>query len=915
VYYPDVNRKLDLRFAKDVCVDVGDVVERHLKDGDVVVFNRQPTLHRMSMMGHFVRVMTGDTFRLNLSATTPYNADFDGDEMNMHVPQNIESRVEVKELMMVSHNIVSPQSNKPVMGVVQDALLACRLATKRDVFIDKASMANILMTIGVHHLPVPAIQKPKALWTGKQLFSCIMPKQKVHQYSAWHADDDTAWFSVNDTELFIDYDGYFVSGILCKKSIGQVSNGIIHKAWLYDGPTAACDFVSNIQMLANHWLLHNGFSIGVEDCVTTVQSQFKVDELITHSLNVASDPSLREMEVNHHLNQARDRSGRYVATNMKYTNSLQNMVSSGSKGNVINIAQIMACVGQQNVNGQRIPLGYRYRSLPHYVRHDNGYESRGFVKHSYMNGLTPTEFFFHAMGGREGVIDTAIKTSETGYIQRRLIKAMEDVKVEFDNTVRNSLGEVLQITYGEDGFDGSRLITQKINGRLVHLPLDVNREMDLVDRLPMKTKPIPFDPSLIADVSNELHHKVLSEKLHTVRWDEYKYKTFVRRYNDLCRCATVAPGEMVGTIAAQSLGQPITQMTLNTFHAAGISANNVTVGVPRLKELINLSKNIKSPSMRVALKTTPVDDVVICDRVLLLECVKRWTVVETSARTEFEVDYVSLMGISAMQYECQWVIHITLNTEFMRRNGVTIERLMFRLNTAVACLWCTQNCDQVCIRSFENSMIDNRVDLETTMQRMLNELIIKGCRHVLHFYECDADPLLLVTDGTDLQTIVAHPCVDPLRTSTNDVFETFQMLGIEAARRLLLRELRHVIEYDGSYLNYRHLSILLDVMTHKGTLMAITRHGINRTETGVLMRCSFEETVNIILDAASMAEVDPIRGVTENIIMGKLASIGTGCVDIMSNFSFDTQDEAIYRPPSPSPIQAVYNTAYCPPAF
>ena len=323
VYHPEVDRKRDLRFAHDVSVEVGDVVERHLKDGDVVVFNRQPTLHRMSMMGHKVRVMPGDTFRLNLSATTPYNADFDGDEMNMHVPQSIESRVEVGELMMVSHNIVSPQSNKPVMGVVQDALLACRLATQRNVFVDKPTMTMLLMTVGIFTLPRPAVYKPTPLWTGKQLFGCIMPKHRVHQYSAWHDDSDTRWLSENDTEVLVDHEGYYVSGILCKKSIGPVSNGIIHKAWFYDGPTAACDFISKIQVMANHWLLNNGFSVGVEDCVNTDHAQMKVNELISNSLQAVNrDSTLCEADVNHHLNQARDRSGRYVSTHMRASNSL-----------------------------------------------------------------------------------------------------------------------------------------------------------------------------------------------------------------------------------------------------------------------------------------------------------------------------------------------------------------------------------------------------------------------------------------------------------------------------------------------------------------------------------------------------------------------------------------------------------------
>ena len=131
------------------------------------------------------------------------------------------------------------------------------------------------------------------------------------------------------------------------------------------------------------------------------------------------------------------------------------MVRSGSKGKENNVAQMIGCVGQQNVSGKRLEFGYIDRVLCHFERNDKGPEAKGFVEHSYKTGLDPHEFFYHAMGGREGIIDTAIKTSETGYIQRRLVKAMEDLKINTDQTVRNAIGDIVQFNYGDDGLDAS----------------------------------------------------------------------------------------------------------------------------------------------------------------------------------------------------------------------------------------------------------------------------------------------------------------------------------------------------------------------------------------------------------------------------------------------------------------------------
>ena len=457
-----------------------------MRDGDLVIFNRQPTLHKMSMMGHRVKVLPWSTFRMNLSDTSPYNADFDGDEMNLHVPQSMETRAEVENIHITPRQIITPQSNKPVMGIVQDTLTAVRKMTKRDVFIDKEQMMNLLMFLPSWDgkMPVPAILKPKPLWTGKQLFSLIIPGNvNCMRLHSTHPDEENNgpyhWISPGDTRVLIE-NGELVMGILCKKTLGTSEGSLMHICQLEVGHRLNGLFYGDIQTVVNNWLLLEGHSIGIgdtiadpatyQDILTTIsQSKIEVNEVIQKAHQDKLEPTpgntLRqtfENMVNRILNDARDKTGGSAKRSLTEFNNFKVMVVAGSKGSDINVSQVIACVGQQNVEGKRIPFGFRKRTLPHFVKDDYGPESRGFVENSYLAGLTPSEFYFHAMGGREGLIDTAVKTAETGYIQRRLIKAMEACMVNYDGTVRNSVGQLIQLRYGEDGLAGEAVEFQQL---------------------------------------------------------------------------------------------------------------------------------------------------------------------------------------------------------------------------------------------------------------------------------------------------------------------------------------------------------------------------------------------------------------------------------------------------------------------
>ena len=411
--------RLDLKYHKragEISLQYGWKVERHIVDGDVILFNRQPSLHKESMMAHRVRVMPYSTFRLNLSVTTPYNADFDGDEMNLHVPQSEESRAELANLCMVPLNIVSPQRNSPLMGIVQDTLCGIYKICRRDIFLSREEVMNIMLWVpdwdGV--IPQPAIVKPRPRWTGKQIISMALP-HALNLERTEGKDEVDRWCPLTDGGLLVA-DGQLMFGLFNKKQVGTSAGGIIHTIFNEFGHETAMSFFNGAQTVVNYWLLHNGFSIGIGDTVpdqgTVEKIQHEVDikkkevEEVTVSaykeeLEALPGMNVRqtfESKVSAALNGARDQAGSVTEQSLKDINNAIQMARAGSKGSTINISQMTAIVGQQSVEGKRIPFGFKYRTLPHFAKDDYSASSRGFVENSYLRGLTPTEFFLPRHG-------------------------------------------------------------------------------------------------------------------------------------------------------------------------------------------------------------------------------------------------------------------------------------------------------------------------------------------------------------------------------------------------------------------------------------------------------------------------------------------------------------------------------------
>eukprot|EP00759_Apiculatamorpha_spiralis_P048822 PhF_6_TR44131/c0_g1_i3/m.67432/K03006/RPB1, POLR2A; DNA-directed RNA polymerase II subunit RPB1 len=736
--YPGANyiiqengERIPLKMRRDrtnIHLNVGAIVERHMLDNDVVLFNRQPTLHRMSMMGHRARILPFCTFRLNLSVTTPYNADFDGDEMNLHLTQSLLTKSELIEMMMVPKNFINPGKGFPVMGIVQDSLAGVYQLTKRDTFLDKYMFQNMMMWVeGWNRLPTPAILKPKQLWTGKQAFTMALPEVSI-QFLENNGKDKEPMDEVCQNALMAPKDisvvvrkGELIHGTINKRVVGNSLGSLIHVIVNVKGADACKAFMNHVQRITAFFLLHHSFSVGIQDSVPTEASVLEVKKEIEKTLNdvrkvcqSASDGSLGdrrgkslmeafEAQVNTKLSDLRNVVGGAVVNGYKRNNGFKVMYTCGSKGNEMNISQIAAMVGQQCVEGARVKFGFRRRTLPHFVRDDYGDQSKGYIQNSYIMGLTPSDFFFHAMAGREGLIDTACKTADTGYIQRRIIKMCEDLHVAYDGTVRNASNQVFQFVYGEDGLDGPKVENQPIpfflwdnnktekemkyeiddDGTVqqakfggtymaqdvkayfrenpseykvlvdeftefvkdrayirelfrrekrdqfriaVHYPRlielaqqtfcspgqqsDLN-PVDVIDKVDRMLKDIvSYMPTRCRSQNNnftKLRIECSLRMFHFVTKGYLNSKRVLREHklnkNALdwllgeirtrFRSALVNPGEMVGVVAGFSLEVPKGDIPTEIFSTRGVAAKNVTLGVPRLKELLNVTQNPK----------------------------------------------------------------------------------------------------------------------------------------------------------------------------------------------------------------------------------------------------------------------------------------------------------------------------------
>ena len=1042
---------ISLRYAdvNSIRLENGDIVHRHMMDGDAVLFNRQPSLHRMSMMCHIVKIMKhGDSFRFNVAATKPYNADFDGDEMNMHLPQNVLAETELRHLAAIPYQVLSPVGPSPLIGIYQDSLLGSFRFTRPNVKLTPREAMNLLMAFP--RVNIKKLQENIDKLTSYDIISQIMP-----EISLKYKKEENAMEIRN---------GKYVSGQLEKSMLGASSKGILHRIYNDFGPFVAIDFIDDLQNIITEYMKTSSFSVGISDLVANKITQDRIIQIITDKKsevqaeldklhlgifeNDTSNSNMVQFEttVNNILNKATELSGKEGRKSLNKNNRFLMIVESGSKGSLVNISQMISCLGQTNVDGKRIAYGFTDRTLPHFKKFDDSPGARGFIENSYITGLTAPELYFHAMGGRIGLIDTAVKTSSTGYIQRRLIKGLEDLKVEYDMTVRNNRGKIIQFAYGDDGVDSTKVETQSVP--LVSMsPEDIYMHYDIAgvapdstnDKLAVYTKgaanrlkkqrtdtiskiseyiermldirdkivsnvfhfkndnavkvPVSFQ-HIIANIQGQLginshsttdvtpleaFHMIEStfKKLEKLTFapptklfeilyyfyltprDLLVHKRLHRKAIELVLDAVVLkykqslvhPGEMVGVIAGQSIGEPTTQLTLNTFHLAGVAAkSNVTRGVPRIEEILRLTDNPKKPALTIHLK--PVDETDkdrasiyanMLEHTVLRDVVKSVQICfDPLERSTFIEDDKKLVdryyAFEDMIRECKeetaaaesdtmqkskWIVRMEMDAESLLEKNITMDDIHFAIknaNTDVQCVYsdyndsnlifrirmngetfkkkkgAIQSLDQsdeiYLLKNFQDSLLNNIVlrgvhGIENVLPRKLQNMVVKEDGKYVK-----KDIWVLDTTGSNLLDTLGTDFIDSERTYSNDISEVFHILGIEAARQTIFNEFAEVMEFSDVNINYHHLSLLCDRMTVTKSMVAIFRSGLHNDNIGPIAKATFEVHTEILLHAARHADFDEMRGVSANVMCGQFGYYGTGAFNVILDMKEISKVEA-----------------------
>ncbi|ODV80533.1 DNA-directed RNA polymerase III subunit C1 [Suhomyces tanzawaensis NRRL Y-17324] len=990
--------KRNLRFGDRVKLaknlQIGDVLERHIEDGDVVLFNRQPSLHRLSILSHYAKIRPWRTFRLNECVCTPYNADFDGDEMNLHVPQTEEARAEAINLMGVKNNLLTPKSGEPIIAATQDFITGSYLISHKDSFFDRATLIQLLCMMSdadcQFDLPPPAIFKPVMLWTGKQVFSLLIkPNKKSKVVINLDAKNKTYIapakglpneMSPNDGFVIIRGSN-ILSGLMDKSTLGDGKKHSVFYTILRDyGPDEAANAMNRMAKLCARFLGNRGFSIGINDVTPGIelkkkkelmveQAYLKCDELIDlynrgklETQPGCNEEQTLEAKIGGLLSKVREEVGDVCIRELDPLNAPLIMATCGSKGSTLNVSQMVAVVGQQIIAGNRVPDGFQDRSLPHFTKNSKTPQSKGFVRNSFYSGLTPPEFLFHAISGREGLVDTAVKTAETGYMSRRLMKSLEDLSSQYDNSVRNSSNGVVQFTYGGDGldpfdmegdakpvnfvrqWDHSFNITFDVN-EIGLLPYEI---VDLVDSIlhPLEDaltrydnlgnvlKPEDFDKIEYIDQNDaerefyeSIRQFVTKKAENLARYRESKglkpsfvhpteddilveddpirlnavnqllkmsHKS-IEKFLEQClykyRRAKVEPGTAVGAIGAQSIGEPGTQMTLKTFHFAGVASMNVTLGVPRIKEIINASKVISTPIINSVLVN---DDDEIAARVVKGRIEK--TLLEDVAYFIEDV-YKNNMAYLSIKIDLETIekLQLELTLDGIAQAIFSAPKLKIlpgdvsisgkdRINVLVT------------LRETKTESLKNPTDNTNTLffrmqqlKRALPSICIKGLpnifRAVINIRD-DSKKELLV-EGYGLKEVMSTDGIVGTKTTTNHVLEVFEVLGIEAARSSIIKEIDYTMSNHGMSVDPRHIQLLGDVMTYKGEVLGITRFGLSKMRDSVLQLASFEKTTDHLFDAAFFMKNDKIEGVSECIILGQTMSIGTGAFKLVKSSNYD----------------------------
>lgn len=968
------------------------------------------------------------------------------------MPQDVEAETELRNLAAVPYQIISPANNSPIIGIYQDSMLGCNRFTRANINFNARDAMNLIVMfprINEHKLHEELSTKGKI--SNFHLLSQILPPLSLKYPTKLYKDEDK---STSNNILEIK-NGQYIRGQLEKGVLGGGSKSIIQRVCNDFGNFPASNFIDDLQNIITEYMKSSSYSVGIDDLISNTATKDSIIEEITkkkievknlidqiqigifENKTGKSNEEEFETQVNNILNKAANEAGKIGLKSLNKDNRFVIMVNAGSKGSELNISQMISCLGQQNVDGKRIPYGFDRRTLPHFTKFDDSPVARGFVESSYINGLSPHELFFHAMGGRVGLIDTAVKTSTTGYIQRRLIKGLEDLMVSYDMTIRNSKNKIVQFSYGEDGIDTVRvekqsipLVKMSIQDIYSHFNIpndtsstkslkkimktdvfnkykkefaETNKKCKFYTDLMIQNRdeiiksifkykdesdvycPVAFN-YIIGNIQNQMlinsnslidltfleafnminETLINLEKIYYVKPTDlfktlyYYYLSpkellFIKRFNKAAltvlletismvyKQAIVAPGEMVGIIAAQSIGEPTTQLTLNTFHFAGVSSkSNVTRGVPRIEEILSLSSEPKNPSLTIYLRPDDEEDRQKAQTIMYtLEYTKLVDIVDsieicfeprddtTTSTTFDDNDLLKQFHLfEEMVAECsgnpsgnkeysKWLLRMEMNAEAMLEKNITMDDINFTLKNGygndIYCIFSDYNSDNLVFRirmaniTSPQSKFKSNIDpldqydqiykLKNFQEQLLNNTIIRGVKKInkviLRKIKDNVteqsgtfkkkEIWVIDTIGTNLLDILALDYIDNMRTFSNDIMEIYNVLGIEAARQTIYNELAEVLEFDGNYINYHHMALLCDRMTYSSKLISIFRHGINNDNIGPIAKASFEETPEMFLKAAKHGELDIMRGISANLMVGQEGIFGTNSFQVLLN--------------------------------
>jgi len=775
---PDGKRKKITPDLKEEIIEElapGYVVERHLRDGDIVLFNRHPSLHKASLMAHRVKILPHRTFRLHPAVVFPYNADFDGDEMNIHVPQTEEARAEAEILLDVNQNLMSPKNNTNLIGCIADATTGNYLLSLNEM--SKAEASQLLYEAGIDS------EISKKHLDGKEVVSEIMPKV------------DFSYKSKSTEETFNLKKGELVSGILDDKIVG-VENGVLIKELDNAiGREKTLEAIRRIFALGTKYLSKHGLTISIEDLKVNQKVEDSTEKIIKeaeqktegvidsyykNTLEIIpgkTKEESREIKIIQILNETRAKIGQIVKNEFPKTNPVNSMILSGSGGNILNITQMACCVGQQSLGGKRIEMGYTNRTLSFFKEHDLSPKAKGFIRTPFMKGLLPYEFFFGAITGRDALMDTALRTPKSGYLYRRLANALQDIKIAYDGTVRDGSENIIQFSYGDDGLDISGL---------------------------HKNKAIPA-------------------------------------------------GEAIGIVTAQSFGEPSTQMVLRVFHFAGVSEMQITQGLPRLIEIFDARKKPSTPTMEIYLEKDHNDEKHAREMAEKIRASKFGSIVD-----KIKINFGDKKIEAIISKEALKMVHMSLQdiSEKMKEEGyankIKDESIVF---------W-EPKYDFKQIYKLKEKIKNVQISGVDGIEQIL---VVKR-----------ENDYVILTAGTNLEEILNRKGVDKTRTTTNDIHEINEILGVEAARQAIVNEIKKTIEAQGIDIDGRHLKLVSDAMCFTGVVSGSTRMGIIGQKSSVLARASFETPIKHFVNATLKATKDELASVIENIILNQPIPVGTG---------------------------------------